>query len=189
MDNLKHKIETIVSEVNTLLSDQSKSQEWAMPGSTYFLPDGSILALPRDSGDSRYPYGPGGFNFWVNASGYMHGNEGLFSIFLRASHGQEPNIAFFAGIPQESGSFKPISLLPVPCMGADGCDASGSVRHYTVLDSEAAYFITELPEFLFGLRVFVTQDKNVCFSLCVLNRTDTVQNLCVSAYLNPFLRN
>ena len=42
-----------------------------MPGSTYVLDDNHLLCLPRDTGDSRYPYGRNGFNFWAYASGYV----------------------------------------------------------------------------------------------------------------------
>ncbi|MFQ9696619.1 MAG: hypothetical protein ACLRY5_07300, partial [Zhenhengia sp.] len=68
-----------------------------MPGKAFFIKNNNILAIPREDGDCRYPFGQNGFNYWVYASGYIHSNEGLFYPYLRASEGQEPKIAFFAG--------------------------------------------------------------------------------------------
>ena len=70
--------------------------------------------LERDNGDSRYPLGAGGFNFWTHSSGYMSANEGLHSVFLRASEGKEPNVAFFAGTKTSGNDFDVLSILPHP---------------------------------------------------------------------------
>ena len=78
----------LLNQSKKLLKSPDSAAARAMPCRTYFLEDGQVLALPRDAGDSRYPYGQDGFNFWAYASGYMHCNEGLFSLFLRAAEGQ-----------------------------------------------------------------------------------------------------
>lgn len=49
----------------------------------------------------------------------MHCNEGIFSPFLRAAEGQEPKIAFFAGVPGKEGKHETISLLSVPIINTD----------------------------------------------------------------------
>lgn len=159
-----------------------------MPCGTYFLPSGAVLALPRDSGDSRYPYGVDGFSFWIYSSGYMHGNEGLFSTFLRASEGQEPRIAFFAGLPTTaSQDFQPISLLPVPLMATE---EQPGLRRYTIFHPSAAYFITQIEGRLrCGLRVLVNLDKSLDFSLSVHNCGSSSERFFLSSYLNPHLRN
>ncbi len=64
----------------------------------YQLGDHGVLCLPRLTGDSRRPYGRDGSNFWAYSSGYMHANDGLFSIFPKRTEGQEPPVAFFAGV-------------------------------------------------------------------------------------------
>jgi len=185
MDLLAQSLDNIIKECKALLNDPVRAEANAMPGNTWFLPNGDVLALPRDTGDSRYPYGQDGFNFWVYASGYMHGNEGLFSNFLRASHGQEPNIGFFAGLPGEKpGVFDPVPLLSVPRFHDEG----DSPNRYTVLGADAAWFITELPKLQFGLRVFVTKNRALCFSIHFTNQSESTESFFISSYFNPFLR-
>lgn len=187
MSPFEEKIEAIVTQADALLADSQRSQEASMPGETYVLDDNEILARPRNTGYSRYPYGQDGFNFWVYASGYMHCNEGLFSHFLRAAEGQEPNIAFFAGLPKSDGSFGVVPLMPVPRNGSE--ITSVAKDQYTVLSSSAAYFVTTLADFRFVLRAFVTAAKEICFSLHVHQLTERPQRLFLSSYFNPFLRN
>lgn len=183
----EQKIEAIVSEAERLLREAGRSSVPAMPGGAYFLSNNDVLALPRDQGDSRYPYGQNGFNFWVYASGYMHCNEGLFSHFLRAAEGQEPNIAFFAGLPRGGkDSYDVASLMPAPRLA--GQTKSTSARRYTILSSNAAYFVTLLPTLRFVVRAFATTGKDLCFSLHAHNLTGREQTFFVSSYLNPFLR-
>lgn len=186
MDDLYSGLDQLWGQINDLLVDHKHdTDEWAMPGDAYFLPNGEVLALPRDSGDSRYPYGHDGFNFWVYASGYMHGNEGLFSSFLRASEGQEPKIAFFAGLPQDNGTYKPIPLLSVPRLRAEDGD---SIIRYCVLGPNAAYYITKTPMMRFGMRVFVSPESHLCFSIRIRNISDRRQRFFISSYFNPYLR-
>ena len=189
MNTFEEKSEFLVSQAKALLADSQALQQAAMPCNTFFLDSGQILALPRDNGDSRYPYGQDGFNFWVYTSGYMHANEGLFSHFLRAVEGQEPNIAFFAGLPsgKDDVPYQVVPLMPVPRWG--GCGQGVEVNRFTILSSRAAYFVTELPTLQFILRVFVTADQRICFSIRTKNLSDASQPFFLSSYLNPFLRN
>ncbi len=184
--NFEQQIDAIVAETQQLLSDPQRAAQAAMPGQAYFLSQNKILALPRDNGYSRYPYGQNGFNFWVYASGYMHSNEGLFSHFLRAAEGQEPNIAFFMGLPKDNGRFSVVPLMPVPqsCYEAD----HEKTTRFTVFSTSAAYFITQTDGLQTALRVLVTPDRAVCFSLEARNLTDKPRSFFLSSYLNPFLR-
>ena len=161
-----------------------------LPGNAWFLEDGRVLCRQRERGDSRYPYGRDGFSFWVYASGYMHGNNGLYFIFLPPVEGQEPQIAFFLGQRKQAGRpYTPIPLLPVPYIGAGEALVT---NRYTVLGHDAAYFITETEDLAAAVRVFVEQPRNnhahVCFSVLVESRTDTALDLYCSAYMNPFCR-
>ena len=108
----------------------------------------------------------------------MHCNEGLFSHFLRSAEGQEPNIAFFAGLPVDAGGFRALPLMPVPYHNDSTID-DGVVR-YTVLSSTAAYFVTELTTLRFVVRVFIGKSKEVCFSVHVRNLSDQPQKLFVA---------
>ncbi len=185
MSTLESELHEIMAAAGAVLADPRVAERTAMPGNAFFLPDGGVLALPRDDGDSRYPYGRDGLNFWAYASGYMHANEGLFSLFLRAAEGQEPKVAFFAGMPADGG-FEPVPLLQVP-LRPGGED--GRVRRYTVLTSTAAYYVTERVPLVFGLRMYVNGSKEICFSLGVKNTGKETQRFFLSSYLNPYWRN
>jgi cellobiose phosphorylase len=160
-----------------------------LPGNAAFLADGRVLCRERARGDSRYPYGRDGFNFWVYASGYMHGNDGLYFAFLPFQEGQEPPVAFFLGQRLPDGTYRPIPILPVPYIAA----SDGHVTNrYTVFGPDAAYFAVETPELAAVLRVFVDQGHaehaDVAFSLHIENRSKGDLELFVSAYMNPFCR-
>ena len=184
-NQFRSKLNQLWEGIDQLLADPERGQAWSMPGGTYFLPGAEVLAFPRDTGDSRYPYGNDGFNFWAYASGYMHGNDGLFSTFLRAAEGQEPKIAFFAGNPQLDGSYVPISLLPVPKLNVAESD---DVARFSVLGQHAAFYLTRTPELRFGIRVLLTLEKEIFFSVHVLNVCSTAKRFYLSSFLNPYLR-
>ena len=161
-----------------------------LPGNAAFLADGRILCRERSRGDSRYPYGTDGFNFWVNASGYMHGNRGLFFLFLPSLDGQEPPITFFAGCrPSGTNPFISSALLPVPFV-SEG--ESRVTNRYTVIGHDASYFVTETPEMHGVVRVFVDQSRpehaHIIFSVLVQNSTSRPLEVYTSAYMKPFCR-
>ena len=182
---LRSEIDWIIESARSLdASRPDADSDNKMPGGVYVLDRKHLLAYPRDNGDSRYPYGRDGFNFWVHASGYMHSNEGLFSHFVRAAHGEEPNIAFFAGLPQ-GDAFRPVPLLSVPVINED---PAHPVTRYTVFSQAAAYFITEADGLRFVVRAFAMPNNDLCFSLYAENRSPKDQPIYLSSYFNPFLR-
>lgn len=168
-----------------------------LPGNSYFINKDEILCLPREDGDSRYPYGKDGFNYWTYASGYIHCNEGLFSPFLRANEGGEPKIAYFAKI---EGRDLPISLLSVPLL-----PGQEDVKRYCVFTKEATYYITEAEGLIFGLRTFVDESRRIYFTLQVIQKTGQRieenplgnplgnriedRRIEIYSYMNPFLKN
>ncbi|QDS96918.1 GH36-type glycosyl hydrolase domain-containing protein [Adhaeretor mobilis] len=175
-----------------------------LPGNTAFLADGRVLCRERKIGESRYPYGLEGFNFWVSATGAMHANQGLFFLFLPTPEGREPPIAFFAGCRPEDSEFidgdlyAPHSLLPTPVIDQS---EGRTVDRYTVFGHDAAYFVSETPELLTIVRVFVDQTHaqqegqegiasaaRLHFSTHVENRTGRPLETYSSAYFNPFCR-
>jgi len=151
-----------------------------LPSNSWFIEDSDILSLPRDDGDSRYPYGRGGFNFWAYSSGYMHANEGLFSPFLRSSEGQEPKICFFAGL-KKNGKTVLLPLLAVPRLKDD------MAERYTVFSKTHVTYVTLFDGMIFTLRVFIS-DKNDCyFTLNVSNNSNENKEFFISSFYNPFL--
>ena len=161
-----------------------------LPGNAAFLADGRVLCRERGRGESRYPYGSDGFNLWVTASGMIHANQGLFFVFLPVPEGEQPPIAFLAGV-QLSGveDYLSHSLLPVPFLSET---ESRIIDRYSVIGHEAAYFVTETPELLSVVRVFLTQTRpqhaHLHLSYQVQNVTNRPLNVYTSAYMNPFCR-
>ncbi len=162
-----------------------------LPGNVAFLSDGRVLCRERSRGDSRYPYGSDGFNFWVNASGAMHGNRGLYFLFLPAtSEGQEPPIGFFSGSRVEGGKeYVSHSILPTPFLD-DG--ESEVVDRFTIIGHDATYFFAETSQLRTVVRVFLDQLRpehaHINFSVSLENLTDGPIETYSSAYLNPFCR-
>lgn len=162
-----------------LMDNKAMAEQVKMPGKAYFIEEDTILAIPRDDGDCRYPYGKNGFNYWTYASGYMHCNEGLFSPFLRANEGGEPKIAFFG---KTEGVVVP--LLSVPVMN----EIEGVLR-YTIFTKAGTYFITEFKKIIFGIRTFVDEEKQIYFTVEVINNNADVRCVEISSYFNPFIKN
>lgn len=182
MTKLIEKIQYYSKEYDRIKKKDEYVKETQLPGKTYFIDNDEILALPRDDGECRYPYGVNGFYFWAYASGYMHGNEGIFSPFLRALEGQENKIAFFAGIPNQDNQYEIASLLSVPVM-----NTKIETEQFTVFTKCCAYYITKLEDLRFGVRVFVNHDKKIIFSITAENLNEKGKDILLSSFFNPFL--
>lgn len=183
-DELSTRFAEIHKKAARLLADSKEAAARHMNGGVYVLSDNELLSLSRKIGDSRYPYGQDGFNFWVYASGYMHANEGLLSTFLRAANGQEPNIAFFAGKKKQGNDYEVTPLFAVPKTPEE----RKGVTRYTVFSPSAAYFVTEMDALRFGVRVFATPDRSLSFSINIENTGSETEAFFLSSFLNPFLR-
>ena len=185
MDTFEAKIKSFSQQYREMKNNPRKVEDRTMPGKTHFIEGGDILTIPRDDGDCRYPYGRDGFNFWAYTSGYMHANEGLFSMFSRSAEGQEPKIAFFAGFPKGGGDYSRVALLSVPCMEQDG---DPEVERYTVFSKAAAYYITEVEGMRFGVRAFAGKNNELFFSIRAENLMELdSREIYISSFLNPFL--
>jgi len=161
-----------------------------LPGNAAFLQDGRILCRERSRGDSRYPYGHDGFNFWVNASGRMHGNCGLLFLFLPSHEGQDPPISFFCGVREaQAESFDSHAILPVPYI--DRAE-SNIMDRYTVIGPDATYFIAETKKIRSVVRVFLDLSRadhvHICFSVMMQNLMGRSIASYLSGYFNPFCR-
>lgn len=186
MEKLKEKISGFAGWHHALKQNTQLGNENALPGKAYFINEHNILSIPRDDGDSRYPYGKSGFNFWAYASGYMHCNEGLFSVFLRANEGQEPKVAFFAGFPEGQGRYAYLPLLPVPVMHW-GENSGTETERYTVFSKSCVYYITEAKGMRFTVRAFPDDNKKLYFTTYIENLEAAGKEFYISTYMNPFL--
>jgi cellobiose phosphorylase len=182
---LEDKIKVIVEQIKTLKNNPEERLKDEMPGKAYFIENNDILTVPRDDGDSRYPYTCDGFTLWTYTSGYMHANEGAFYTFLPAIDGQEPGIAFFAGNLEENGEYSVKSLLSVP---ETDSVYSHNVERWTVFSKNAAYYITEFDKFRYTVRVFAGESKEIVFSIIAENMDDNPSNILLSSFFNPFLK-
>lgn len=145
------------------------------------LGDGAVLALPRHAGDSRRPYGADGSTFWIHASGYMHGNEGLFSVFPRRSEGQEPSIAFIARRRHGDGAIlHPIAGVP---------DFGHEPEFRAVVFGRAcAWHLLRADAFDYALRVHADSATRVAFTMLLRNTSGEPAEVEAFAFLNPLLR-
>lgn len=175
--NFEEKIQDLMQKVEHL-SDDNKLQD-----KTYFLDDSHVLTFPRTDGDSRYPYGTDGFNFWTCASGYMYATESDFDAFEYVEEGKEPTICFFAGFPKEDGTYEPVSLIGVPI------NLDIDAKRYMIHTPKAAYYFTFYRGMEFCVRVFVDNNKTTYFSIYANNTTDKPQKLYFSNFINPTLLN
>lgn len=182
MPNFNEKIKFFHDTYEAIKNDNLENSK-PLPGKNYFLSDNSVLAIPRNEGESRFPYGRDGFNFWTYASGYMHANEGLFSPFLRAKEGQEPVIAFFAGKKNED-KYDVLPLLAVPEIETNNF---GNVERFTIFDVNCTYYICRTDDFDFTIRVFVDSDNKVNFTIQVDNKNSSSEEIYLAWYFNPML--
>jgi len=185
MKSIEESIRAYSHNCHRLMTEPAYGEKYRLPSNTYFLEDGSILALPREDGDSRYPYGEGGFNFWTYGSGYMHCNEGLFSPFLRATEGQEPKIAFFISFEHQGTTHREL----IPILGVPVVNASIEAFRYTVFTKAATYFFCEVEGLQVVVRVFVDRDSKINFTLHIEGAYKGDGEIQLSYYLNPFVKN
>jgi len=158
------------------IDDNNKLQD-----KTYFLDDDHVLTFPRFDGESRYPYGTDGFNFWACSSGYLYTNESTYDAFEVVQEGVEPNIAFFAGLLKEDGTYEALSLLGVPV------NIDIDAKRYVIHTPKAAYYFTYYKGLEFCVRVFVDEDKVTYFSIQGNNTTNESVKMYLSTYMEPTL--
>ena len=108
------------------------------------------------------------------------------STFLRAAHGQESNVAFFAGRKKHKDDSK-YQLTPIFAVPKMAEERKGLTR-YTVFSPSAAYFVTDFDSLRFGVRVFATSKRSISFSVNIENTGSQDECFFFSSYLNPFLR-
>lgn len=156
-----------------------KYDDYAIPGSCWFVDKRNILSLPRDDGENRYVYGNDGFNFWAYTSGYMHCNDGAFSPFLYSGEGLEPKCAWFVGIETKDG-LKTFPVLAAP-------KANDGVIRYTIFNSSCVTYVAEAYEMRFSVRVFTTADRRMLFTVTSENLSDEPKKFFFMDYLCPHL--
>lgn len=174
--DLEKEIKHLFGEIKKLQKGNDKSHY--LLENTYFLEDGRALCLNRENGVSRFPYGMDGFTLWAYSSGYISINESTFYLVLPSEEGKEPYLAFYAGEKQKDGSFIPISLL-----GRGKNVLEKNVERFCIYGKDCVYFLTKTKNCYYGVRIFVTNHKQVSFSVyahCYKNQE-------VDIYLSSFM--
>lgn len=176
---MKEKITKLFQQIETTLEGKNPI---ALPDNTFFLDEKTILCLPREKGDSRYPYGYNGFYLWAYQSGYICANESSFTLFPFVEDGKQPYIAFFAGIHNQDGNYTPISMTgayPQPCE---------NVTRYTVFSPSAVYYLSTFEEMQFAVRIAVNKENGIEITLYANNRSKVEKKIYFSSYFNPLMR-
>lgn len=173
----KYEVLNLTKKVKEL----KKGKENILPCSSYFLDKDEILCYPRAVGDSRYPYYKDGLVLFVHSDGYMDCVEGDFNIFKCAHYNEDANIAFFAG-EKLNDYFFPISIT-----GAAQQLFEENVNRYTVFTPACAYYIAETPKAIYATRVYVDDNKHICFSVGAVNLAEE-REIYLCAYFEPMLR-
>jgi cellobiose phosphorylase len=161
--------------------DRLEKKAPRLPGNAFFLSPREIVCLERNDGDSRYPYSADGLCLWAYASGYLSLSESSFFVFPPVNEGKEPYLAFFGGIKKEEG-YQPVSLTGVAKAERKDADC-----RYCVYTPSAAYYLVKKAGMLFALRAFVSEKKDVCFSLFAQNKSKGAQEIYLSSFMNAIM--
>ncbi len=176
---MKQEICNLFNQIEQAVTQRKKSD---LPSNTYFLDQNTILCLPRQKGDSRYPYGNDGFYLWAYQSGYICANQSAFTLFPFVDDGKQPYVAFFVGVKQPNGSYFPFSMTGVSPQPRE------SVSRYTVFTPACTYYLCKTDCIRTALRVAVNKNNGLEFTLYAQNLTSDTQDIYFSSYFNPLMR-
>ena len=176
-----NEINKLLDEIKKTVSTDDKSKK--LPQNTYFLDDGKIVCLPREGGESRYPYDEDGFVVWAYQNGYITCVDSIFTILRSSNYGEEPCVNFFAGVEYGDGFF-PLSVTGA-CAGLLEPDG---VERYCVFAPRAAYYITDTPDDTFAVRMSVGSDKKINFTFTAESKTDEKKKIYLGYFVEALLR-
>lgn len=178
---LFEKTEQLLEEIKTLHTPDNEIVQ-----NTYYLNDDKILSMPRKLGESRFPYDADGFVVWAYQTGYINACDSIFTVFKTANYGEEPVINFFGGIKDENehDKFFPVSIMG----GARQLIESPDVKRYVVFSLRCVYYITDTKDFTFSVRMNVTKNKTIHFSVSAKNKSGRTRSIYLSSFYEALLR-
>lgn len=179
---LQKKIDRILEEIKAL--GNTPSADVTLPQDTFYLKDEKILSLPRKNGESRFPYDADGFVVWAYQTGYITACDSIFTILRSSNYGEDPVVAFFAGVEKENGEYFPISITG----GARQLDEPCDVKRYVVFSLRCVYYIVDTDEFTFGCRMNVSRDKHIHFSVTAKNKAQGERKIYIASFIEALLR-
>ena len=176
------KISRILKDIKAL--EQNPSPDSRLPQNTYYLNEKEILCLPREYGESRFPYDTDGLVVWARSTGYIDACESTFCVFKPAHFGEEACINFFAGLKTACGDYFPVSIS-----GANRqLFEPGDVSRYVVFSPCAAYYIVDMDKATFAVRLYLDNEKNIRFSVIGINKTSVNIEFYLASYFEALLR-
>lgn len=173
----KNEILKLVERVHSLKKDKSNT----LPQNSYFLENGDVLCYPAKNGDSRYPYCKDGMVLFAHSDGYIDCVESLFSLFKIANYNEDTSAAFFVG--EVYGDY----YFPISITGAAKQLFEQGVERYCVFTPVCVYYVVETEKAYYAARVYIDDDKRVCFSIGAVNIGEE-REIYLASFFEPMLR-
>ena len=177
------KLRDLMKQINEIVKNPSADS--SLPSDAFFLDGGEVVCCERKNGISRFPYSADGLNMWVYSNGVIHAIEGVFNALPPVHHEHGSPINFFAGIPQEDGTY-----FPVCVMGSyKQLYEPFKVDRYLVYSLSAAYFIADTEWATFAVRADMSREKDMRFSFAAINKKGENLKFVFTSYFEAFLKN
>lgn len=177
---MKDKIISLIEQIEATLKSNDKSVR--LPQNTFYLNDDCILSCKREKGTTRHPYGADGLTVWLYNNGIIEAWESTFNLFKPIHYCEEPSVHFFGGI-KSGEKYIPVSLFETTKQLGET-----DIERYTVYENKCAWYLAYTKEVIFALKVFVTDEKKVIFSLSAVNKSNKAQEVyllsCFETILN-----
>ena len=179
----EQKLKELMTQIGKAVDNAGPDNQ--LPGNTYYLDNGDVLCCQRESGVHRFPYQAGGFTMWAHSNGVIYAIDGSLRVFRSIHLDYESSINFFVGIPNNDGTYFPISVLG----GGKQLFEPYNVKRYLVYTFSAAYYIADTDIGTFAVRASVTANKQMSFSFAAINKTDKPLNYALTTYFETLLKN
>ena len=179
----EQKLKAIMEQIQNALDNTGPDNQ--LPGNAYYLENGDVLCLQRETGIHRFPYQSGGFTMWAHSNGVIYAIDGSLRVFRSIHLDYESSINFFVGIPNGDGTYFPISILG----GGKQLFEPYNTKRYLVYTFSAAYYIADTDIGTFAVRAGVTANKQMSFSFAAINKTDKPLNFALTTYFETLLKN
>ncbi len=174
--------DTILSLLSQI-KQAEQSGEGRLPQNSFYLDYDKVVCLNRDTGESRYPYDGDGLMVWLRSTGFIDALESNFTIFKTANFGEESAVNFFAGIKNNENDYTPISIT-----GSSRTANETGVKRYILYSLKCAYCFLEADGMVFALRIHVSEDKHIHFSLNAINTSTKVKEFYIASFMEAILR-
>ncbi|MDO4608784.1 MAG: hypothetical protein Q4B40_06305 [Clostridia bacterium] len=165
------------------IKQAEKSGEDRLPQNSFYLDYDKVVCCSRDTGESRYPYDGDGLMVWLRSTGFIDALESNFTIFKTANFGEESAVNFFAGIKNGENDYTPVSITG----SSRGADQKG-VNRYILYSLKCAYCFLEVANMVFALRIHVSEDKHIHFSLNAVNTASETKEFYIASFMEAILR-